>query len=380
MSFLKTTLCVKKKDRKGPSKNPGREEMLIQGRAVPSRIDLLSVPGHGLHKASSSTSLSIQSSSDPSFTLSRFQIEKKIGKGQFSEVFHARDRRTGSAVALKKISIFEMMDAKTRLDCYKEINLLQQLDHPNIIKHIGYFISSNDLYIILELAGGGDLSRLLSYFSSKGTHLSEGSIWKFFSQVSDALAHMHEKRVMHRDIKPANIFVTSDGVPKLGDLGLGRFFSNRTQDAHSLVGTPYYMSPERIKESGYDFKSDIWSMGCLLYEMAALQSPFFGEKMNLYSLCKKIESVNYPPLPADKYSDAISTVVAACLQPDPEKRPQAKVIADIARVQFQKHYVSSRPSSMSPSTGSTDSSSSTASYSKSSEAATSFVNQNYSRC
>lgn len=369
MSFFKTTMCIKKKDRE--PRQPRIQDMSVQGRASNSGHDLLQVPSHLHH---SSTSLTISSSSDPSFTLSRFAIEKKIGKGQFSEVFQAVDRKTGTAVALKKISIFEMMDAKTRLDCYKEINLLQQLDHPNIIKHLGYFIASNDLYIILELAGGGDLSRLLSYFSSKGSLLSEATIWKFFSQISSALAHMHDKRVMHRDIKPANIFVTSDGVPKLGDLGLGRFFSNRTQDAHSLVGTPYYMSPERITESGYDFKSDIWSMGCLLYEMAALQSPFYGEKMNLYSLCKKIETVNYPPLPVDKFSDALRSIVTACLNPNPDLRPDAKTIANIARIQLTKH---SSPSSRARSAAFGPSSSSSSSVAASSSSASS---RDFSKC
>ncbi|MBN3299828.1 KIF14 protein, partial [Amia calva] len=245
-------------------------------------------------------------------TLANFRIEKKIGRGQFSEVYRATYLFDGKQVALKKVQIFEMMDAKARQDCIKEIDLLKQLNHPNVIKYLDSFIEENELNIVLELADAGDLSQMIK---KTWLYLILGSflellhyLGRYTKKIQKVLQHMQQERFVRKDVKETNNYTKIAVIIKLYKIQVTDCFycDLLTHSILLLVGTPYYMSPERIHENGYNFKSDIWSLGCLLYEMAALQSPFYGDKMNLLSLCHKIEQCDYPPLPPDHYSEKVT--------------------------------------------------------------------------
>ena len=268
-----------------------------------------------------------------------------LGRGKFSVVHSTRRRADSLPVALKTIQIFEM-GTKERHECLNEIRLLQQMQHPHIIRYLDCKMERNELTVVMELADHGDLSQLIKEAKKAGTPLSEPVVWRHFEQIADALAYMHERRVMHRDIKPANVFIHagegsgasgddagSEGgagtVMKLGDLGLGRYFSSKTDVTHSTVGTPYYMSPECIQGGGYDFKSDIWSLGCLLYELGSLRSPFYSDGLNFYMLGKRIMARNFEPM--NGASPEMALLIDRMLQISAADRPTAAEVRDLAR-------------------------------------------------
>ncbi|XP_077507259.1 serine/threonine-protein kinase Nek7-like isoform X2 [Amblyomma americanum] len=211
-----------------------------------------------------------------------------------------------------------------------------KLDHPHIIKYYTSFIESGDLNIVLELADSGDLARLIQHFRRCGRLIPEPTIWRYFSQVCAALKYMHLKRIMHRDVKPANVFITRDGMAKLGDLGMARFLNLKSTAANTLLGTPYYMSPERVQEQEYDLRSDVWSAGCLLYELAALQCPFSSDTKNLVSLFKKIVASDYPPLPSNLYSDELRALVSVCMDPNLMKRRDMSYACTVATQMYER--------------------------------------------
>ncbi|CAF0865085.1 unnamed protein product [Adineta steineri] len=275
--------------------------------------------------------MSIQSTYE---ALNNFDIcTSLVNRGHFATVCFARHRITGINVALKQVELSRMTDKKAIDDCKREVFLLQQLDHPNIIKYISHFIDNNDLYIVLELASEGDFSKMFRSFRKNNKLLNEKTIWKFFCQITCGLEYMHSKRIMHRDIKPANIFIKKDGSVKLGDLGLSRYFDSKTILVYSNVGTPYYMAPERIdgQDQGYNFQSDIWSLACILYEMVVLRSPFYEINLDLPSLQRKILTLDYEPLSTQLYSTNLHSIINQCLVLNPEQRLPINDINNIAK-------------------------------------------------
>lgn len=310
-----------------------------------------------LNGASTSTCAGAGTSSHQQTTLiatNGFQNEQTQKHCQADMILGEKD------VALKRIKFCDIPNSRERTDLFKEVQLLQQLKHPNIINYSISFVEGNELYIVLELADGGDLSKLIRYFQRKNELLTERSITKYYIQICSAVKYIHSKRILHRDIKPANIFMTSDGCVKLGDFGHGRFFGQNTRAAHSIVGTFYYMSPERIQESGYSFSSDIWSLGCILYELITLHSPFSiilnhqhatqvqrqqqeqarmngdqqrqqptnqqqQEQQNPYNLqwlIDRIMRAEYPSLDAyTNISMKLRQLAVHCLKPNPDDRP-----------------------------------------------------------
>jgi len=199
-----------------------------------------------------------------------YEVLKPVGKGKFAVVYRARRLSDNEIVALKRVKC-DQMDEKQKVKALKEVKLVQSLNHPNIVQYLDSWYEGDELVIALEFVAAGDLKRQIRKAVEKQEHFDERIIWNYFSQIADAIKHMHQQRIMHRDLKPANIFLTLQGQVKVGDLGLGRQLSEQTLQGggqvHSKVGTPLYMSPEVLHGDGYDFSSDVWSVGCLLYEL-----------------------------------------------------------------------------------------------------------------
>ena len=253
-----------------------------------------------------------------------FTIIKQLGSGAFSTVSLVTRKQDQKIYALKCVQISRLSPIE-RQNSLNEIRLLASINHKNIIsyKESFYCEENQTLNIILEYADDGDLQSKIISKKKFGCFFEEKTIWSIFIQMVKGLNELHKKKIIHRDLKSANIFLMKNGICKLGDLNVAKVVENgllRTQ-----TGTPYFASPEIWEDKPYNFKSDIWSIGCILYQMAGLKMPFQGK--NIKEVYHNLKSINIPPLP-DIYSPDLMYMVKKLLKLNPDQRPSTQEILD----------------------------------------------------
>ena len=271
-------------------------------------------------------------------SLDNYEIIKEIGKGSFSIVYLVKKYSSQKEFALKKVNIVKLT-SKERQNSLKEVNFLSEIKDPNVIGYEESFYDNDfsHLYLVMEYAPYGDLGKILQKRKKLKEYFTENELLNMYLQISSGLKAIHAKQIIHRDLKSANIFITQydDLVLKIGDFNVSKKIDYLNLK-NTQTGTPYYASPEIWENRPYDFKSDIWSLGCLFYEIASFSTPFRGN--NMKELYQNILKGNMAPLPK-QYSNNISKIIKMCLRQDANLRPNINDIKFyIENLKLEQHF------------------------------------------
>ena len=256
---------------------------------------------------------------------SQYQIIKeRIGAGSYATVYKVQRKIDKQILVLKKIPFYQNENKANIEDAKNEARILKQLEYKYIVKCFDSFEENNSLNIVMEYCERGDLSSFLKEYKQKNKYLSENIIWKFFIQISLGLAYIHHHKILHRDLKTLNIFLTKNLDVKIGDLGVAKILQN-TLHAYTFIGTPFYLSPEICEEKPYNEKSDVWALGCILYELCTFKHPYNAK--NQPALFLKIISGNYDPIGDNyNYSNDLKKMIESLLEKNYINRPSMKEI------------------------------------------------------
>lgn len=258
--------------------------------------------------------------------LSDYDILYTIGSGSYGKCLKIRRKSDGKVLVWKEMDYGSMTEPEKQ-QLVSEVNLLRELKHQYIVRYYDRIIDRNSsrLYLVMEYCSGGDLASLITKKRRERNFFDESFVLKLFAQLVLALQECHshksksgQGKILHRDLKPANVFMDACNDVKLGDFGLARVLNHDTSFAKTFVGTPYYMSPEQMNKTFYNEKSDIWSLGCLMYEICSLLPPFTAP--NQRQLAVKIKEGRFRRIPS-KYSDALHDCISSMLKTIASKRP-----------------------------------------------------------
>eukprot|EP00123_Amoebidium_parasiticum_P000259 comp10624_c0_seq1/m.5319 comp10624_c0_seq1/g.5319 ORF comp10624_c0_seq1/g.5319 comp10624_c0_seq1/m.5319 type:complete len:498 (-) comp10624_c0_seq1:50-1543(-) len=271
--------------------------------------------------------------------LDDYEVLEVIGQGCYGKVSRVRRKPDGRVFVWKELE-YGKMTSKERELLVGEVNILRKLRHPYIVRYHDHLHDRDAkvIYVVTEYCEGGDLAKLIAFQKLKGETFEERWVWTLLAQLVLALHECHCHRdgpILHRDIKPSNVFLDYNNNAKLGDFGLARTVSLENEPdslAKTICGTPYYMSPEQMRASRYNDRADIWALGCLIYEVCCLSTPFEGS--NQQELAANIIRGQCADLPQN-YSNALRTVVASMLAVEPSQRPRVQQLANVQEVSLQ---------------------------------------------
>jgi len=246
---------------------------------------------------------------------------KDIGTGSYGKAVLVKNTENAKFV-IKKINIAPL-SSKEKKDAINEVQVLSTLRHPYIVQYMESFIEDGVLCIVMDYCENGDLFNLIQKTRRAKLNFSENQIIRWFTQMALAIKYMHEHHVLHRDLKSQNLFLKGPtGRLKIGDFGIAKVLDSTTALAKTVIGSPYYMSPEICEHKPYSWSSDVWAMGCMLYEMCALRVPFEANDIN--ELVKKITRSPPPHIP--HYSKELCALGIELLDNAEGRRPTASEI------------------------------------------------------
>ena len=267
-----------------------------------------------------------------------FQIISKLGEGAYSTVFKVKRIIDNEIYALKKVKLMNLSE-KEKENSLNEVRILASVKSNFVVSYKEAFFDEKDntLCIVMEFADRGDLYQKIVAHKKSAKFFEESDIWRIFIQLVKGLKALHDLKILHRDMKSANVFLFSNGCAKLGDLNVSKVA--RRGLGYTQTGTPYYASPEVWKDKPYDHKSDVWSLGCVLYEMITLRPPFRAKDME--GLYNKVCKGQYSRIP-DRFSEDLFKIVQYLLQVNSIQRPSCEQILQhpiiLKRIEYFKSF------------------------------------------